>query len=402
MSASSRAAVRSQDVGEDTSLPWMHIGIVGSFMVTIAVGDVIVFGYQVSGLGWLVPLVLAALTLGARGIHSKFPLPTWIPWSVVLVVSAVVSTSENAVHRTLIMLTPIVVGVAAGSFDLTRGQMLALVRALKITVLVSVVAFVVKASADVLIIEREAYAFPAEAIAAVLMFAVFASMSVSGYPSLLPYALLAVAIPILSVNRGPIVAVVYVVCLGFIPIRLRYRIAIAAAGLILGIVAFHLEAVQAKMFFSGSGTLADLYPSNPDLRTSGRQMIWEYLFIRAVEAPWFGYGANASEQEVLQLTEFISHPHNDWLRLFYDYGLVGVGAFLVGYLSLCVATVRAMRRTQGLDRTLFSAAGTALVAFGLLMITDNIILYTAYYTAPLMLIVGVLFGRQRHSSGSVA
>jgi O-antigen ligase len=387
---------------EQRELPWFFIAILLFFAITVAAGDILIFGFQVSGLGWIGPLVFSLLMLGARRAKSAFPLLIWTPWIFVVVAYALLSSQENAWHRSLIMLTPLVVGRASGSYRLTEGQTRALIRALGAIVVIGLVAVLLKAAGDVFSAQRDVYAFPAESISAVFLFAVFAGLAAAGNRRLLPYAIFAAAIPVFTVNRAAIATCLYVVVFGFSAIRLKYRALLGIGGIVLALAAFQLESVQQKMFFSGEGTLADLSPSNPNLRTSGRQLVWDYLFERAIESPMFGHGANASEPEVENLTEgVIAHPHNDWLRIFFDYGLIGLGAFAFGLFSLLHRVLRAMKASVGMDKTLFAAAATSLVCFAIMMITDNVIVYTAYLTSPLFLFVGALIGRSQAQATGV-
>ena len=57
------------------------------------------------------------------------------------------------------------------------------------------------------------------------------------------------------------------------------------------------------MFYSGEGTIFDLTWDNPNLRTTGRKAIQEAMERRIADSPWFGHGANASEQFMLNWTE---------------------------------------------------------------------------------------------------
>ena len=141
------------------------------------------------------------------------------------------------------------------------------------------------------------------------------------------FAVVAALVPLITVNRASVVALLYVLALGFFPLKLRMRIGILTASVVLGLVIFDLETVQSKMFFSGQGTLMDLVPGNADLRTSGRQIIWEHLLDLSFESPLFGHGANANEIVVDELTGGVKHPHNDWLRIVFDYGFLGAVAF---------------------------------------------------------------------------
>lgn len=86
----------------------------------------------------------------------------------------------------------------------------------------------------------------------------------------------------------------------------------------------------------------------------------------------------------------MAHPHNDWLRLFYDYGLLGVSVFVLCFGTQVWLLIRLLRGTAGLLRALVCTCLTALICFAALMVTDNVILYTAFFGAPLFMLIGLV------------
>jgi O-antigen ligase len=107
--------------------------------------------------------------------------------------------------------------------------------------------------------------------------------------------------------------------------------------------------------------------------------------------PWFGHGANASEPFVLRLTGAMTHPHNDWLRLLYDYGHVGTVTFAFCMLWQMVHLLRTGMKTAGMTRILFYAGASSFLVFSLFMSTDNIILYAAYFGNLQFAIIGLAY-----------
>ena len=95
---------------------------------------------------------------------------------------------------------------------------------------------------------------------------------------------------------------------------------------------------------------------------------------------WLGHGSNASEELVLSITGYsLTHPHNDWLRLEYDYGYIGTGVFILCMLAQVVHAFLMARKSSGESRILFYAGASAFIPFVLIMFTDNIILYAAFF-----------------------
>lgn len=67
------------------------------------------------------------------------------------------------------------------------------------------------------------------------------------------------------------------------------------------------------------------------LNTSGRDVIWAHLLAKAQMSPWIGHGAGSSGMETKKLF-LIAHAHNDYLRFFYDFGLIGFLLFMIPLL----------------------------------------------------------------------
>ena len=85
-----------------------------------------------------------------------------------------------------------------------------------------------------------------------------------------------------------------------------------------------------------------------DLATSGRRYMAEILLIEIAKQPWWGHGANSSEELVLKLSNGqLTHPHNDWLRLLYDYGVVGTVLFLLTMIFQVRHLLKKARHSEG-------------------------------------------------------
>jgi len=188
-----------------------------------------------------------------------------------------------------------------------------------------------------------------------------------------------VGLPVFAAARAGIVANAVSLPLVLAPLKPKLRLACMAAMLLAGFAVFHTSRVQQKMFYSGHGDLTDLRWDNPDLETSGRAHIWAALAESIPEAPWFGHGANASESYVIALTGGIAHPHNDWLRIAYDYGLLGTALLLVTLIAQIRHTLGIARQSTGPIRLCAYAAASTFIPFAFYMLTDNILLYAAFF-----------------------
>lgn len=122
--------------------------------------------------------------------------------------------------------------------------------------------------------------------------------------------------------------------------------------------------------------------------TEGRTVFWSTLSEGFASAPWFGHGAGtASERLGMQ-------PHNDYLRVLHDYGIVGLALFLSALLRLLLACWRWFRTAAGrVSARRHAAAVCALVTWALSMLTDNALIY-AFVLAPLAIVVGASLGQR--------
>ena len=86
------------------------------------------------------------------------------------------------------------------------------------------------------------------------------------------------------------------------------------------------------------------------LNTSGRSARWPLTFDHAVQKPLLGWGP-AEARRLLgadaERDSELRHPHNEYLQVFHDFGVVGLGLFLFAWISLLV---RNWRRWQHADR----------------------------------------------------
>ena len=164
---------------------------------------------------------------------------------------------------------------------------------------------------------------------------------------------------------------------------------VIAVGLLYAAV-WYIEPLHER-FFEGDTSL-ELFGLR--INTEGRMAAWEVVIDSYNEKPWLGKGVGSSQALIDVHFPWLNHPHNDYLRILHDYGLVGMVLWAVGYIWLLVVTWRAWQRA---DRSrdpagrVHLAAFLALVGVALAMITDNVIVYI-FVMAPLGVLVGTSLG----------
>ncbi|MCC7416117.1 MAG: O-antigen ligase family protein [Acidobacteria bacterium] len=114
----------------------------------------------------------------------------------------------------------------------------------------------------------------------------------------------------------------------------------------------------------------DRYGSGVDLRTitAGRTIIWPYVVARIREAPLIGYGRRAMRRTGLttflaqDLNEGFEHPHNAYLELLLDNGIVGFAAVMPLFLVVLALSARLYADSRS---AIFVAAGGVTLAMTL-------------------------------------
>jgi O-antigen ligase len=231
----------------------------------------------------------------------------------------------------------------------------------------------------------------AETMTATLFCSLFATRYMFGEKRALAWWSALAAIPVIALTRTGIVATGMSLALTFAPMKIFKRIILIILLCVIGYNIFYTERMQQKMFYSGRGTFGDIQRDNPNFATTGRFHLWEMMKYQIEKKPWFGHGANASETFVRAVTGGLTHPHNDWLRLRYDYGYIGTIIFAFCLLFQLLNALKRGRMFTEEIRILFYTGATSIFVFVLFMFTDNIILYAAFFGNLQFTILGLAY-----------
>lgn len=362
--------------------------IFSAIAMTIS-GDII--GFSVSALGWIIPLLFALNLMIFRLGRIKFPVLLWLPWIVLVSIYLFFADAQNAIQRTIMLLSPLATGMAVSKLNIGKLELDAL---LSICRYFSVLLIgIVILNSGLLLTGQlpEQLGMATEVMTAALFCSLFAASFADGNKRALFWWAMLLLLPILAMTRTVIVVAALSLPLTLAPLGMLKRLIILLLIAALGLILFNTERVQNKMFFSHQGTLSDIRRDNPDFRTTGRITILNALEVEVDAKPWFGHGANASEDLVSRLTGGLTHPHNDWLRFLYDYGYVGAGIFALCLVLQVLHAWWHARKTSGVTRILFYAGASSFVLFAMIMFTDNIVLYGAYFGNLQFAILGMAY-----------
>ena len=338
-------------------------------------------GLPFSFLGWALPLLGCGSYLLLRPRQITFPLLIWLPWIAWVLMYLVLAEAANAFQRSIMLLTPLVVGLAFSTIRVDAVFLAQCKRWLLIFIGIYLVASILARGSGA---------------AGVITAALLASWLAAGYSlqrqrkDLLLWLMLAV-VPIISVTRMGILAVGATLPATLAPLSLKRRMIFAAVMVVAGLMVFQLDRVQEKMFFSGQGTLEVAVESSlamlsgtedigsSDFRTNARLAMTQMIRTHVEEAYWFGHGANAVEAITTRYFGGLTHPHNDWLRLQHDYGTLGMLVFALAMFMQAWSAWRVATKLNGEAARFMYTGASAFIPMALFMLTDNVILYVAWF-----------------------
>jgi O-antigen ligase len=137
---------------------------------------------------------------------------------------------------------------------------------------------------------------------------------------------------------------------------------------------------------------ASLQVGGVAINATGRTVVWERIWNSYLNHPIFGQGAGSTGPFIN--IEGMDHPHNDYLRILHDYGLVGLALLLAGFTAIGFRMLQGALRTKQAGRIaqpIHVAAICALFGVCCAMISDNPVSYI-YVMAPLGVLLGASLG----------
>jgi len=170
--------------------------------------------------------------------------------------------------------------------------------------------------------------------------------------------------------------------LGLFFVTLRWRRALPIVPVIAVVALTLLPGVSERLLRGWGGRQGTQEVASDEYEiTSGRNLIWPYVVAEIRKAPVFGYGRLAMNRLGLdtflaeELGESFPHPHNAYLELALDNGLVGLSLVLPFYVLVVCWSVKLFT-----DRSddLSAAAGGIALALGLALLIAGIGSQTFY------------------------
>ncbi len=206
---------------------------------------------------------------------------------------------------------------------------------------------------------------------------------------------LAVLLTLFALSRSALAAQFALIALARLDLR-NFRgwligIGAVAATLAIALSAVFFYAPLHHRFFHGDTAQVGGFSIN----VTGRDALWSANWGWFIQRPVIGHGAGASDR----LTDSLpfhgaGHPHNDYLRILVDYGVIGFAIWMTAYIALLRLTWRrwtAVRGTRTYVEQIHAAAFLVLVGVGLTMIVDNPLIELGRM-APVGILVGLSLG----------
>jgi O-antigen ligase len=367
--------------------------VIGSTFIAGAI-EFPILGRNMSGWAWVLPLIISIFIILRKPSRINFPIVVWSPW-ICMVVFYFIDSGFSYPQRNIMLVSPIIVGMAVSAGRIRGTQVedfLVLTKILSFALFLTVM---IKTGFIFTGILPPVTGLATQSITAALLCSIFAvGYSMNRKQSLFQW-ILAAAIPFIALTRTALAVAGLTIPLTFASLGVKKRLIFLVIVGFLSISLFYTERVQRKMFYSGSGTLQDVRLSNPDFFTTGRSRLWDLMIEEIKEKPLWGHGANASEVFVVSVTwGILTHPHNDWLRLLYDYGVIGTSIFGFCLVAQVIHLLKRAKNTFGEARILLYAGASSFLPFILLMFTDNIILYAAFFGNLQFTVIGLVYAAE--------
>jgi O-antigen ligase len=228
--------------------------------------------------------------------------------------------------------------------------------------------------------------------------------------NVLPYLLFVLVV--LSLSRTVLVVAEILIVLWWISGRRGWRavraavVTIPIAGLVTFVLISGFGPLHSRFFTGDMHSLSSVTtvsgsPGAPDqgkarmpevelpaVNLQGRGSMWSTVWDSARAHLWTGQGPGSASRAIQAKYPRLIHPHNDFLRLLHDTGIIGLVLWLSAALLLLLRLFRNFLSSS--EPRTASAAWAGMCAFlgiGATMVTDNPIVYS-FVMLPLGVLVG--------------
>jgi O-antigen ligase len=342
-------------------------------------------GFRLTGWIFAIMLALAPLMYLLEGAPSRFPVRIWIPWALIVLLSLIWVDGLTLRHfqDALQIITPFVIAPIASKTINSAARLEQVYRSFAHCLLILIAALALHYIFDIEILVRPM------SITAAIVGCVF----VARYHDNPPIALMGwsgcVLVAGMTGSRMATLALLMIWLV--LPTYRRPLARLAVLGLIvtIGLILFYSPVFQERFFGEDRGTLADI--ASGDFSSAGRFDAWPGLVAEIRQRPLLGAGVHESAEIVGQVWENVGKPHNDYLRILLEQGLVGLVLFLTGAATQVISLWRRGFPRGGKQGVVSAAAFAGMFVLLLMAVTDNPIVYGVWFMHPLFILLGAAY-----------
>jgi hypothetical protein len=348
-----------------------------------------VSGFRIGGWMWLVAAVLAAAFVCAAPARIPAIFLGYVPFMCFMLLGiASAGFPFKAFQNAAQLAAPVVAGILAYNAVSSSEGLKQVLKAACVALLLVAIAFLVlpMGPKEGLSFSRRPSATVATWCMALFMFYYLKNRAIA---LLVPAAILLAFLP--GSRTGTFLMIGMLSLWPARRFKIMVRVAFLAGVAIVALLAFYSETMQERFFryHGGKGGVEEL--KKFEFSTMGRERLWPIVWEASLDAPLVGHGAGSVHKICRENTGGVmEHPHNDYLKIFYEYGILGSclfwGFFIIVFLS-CWST---FRRDPTIESKI--AAGSAAViilGFFAFSVTDNPVLYTVHWMVPMFVMVSV-------------
>ncbi len=169
------------------------------------------------------------------------------------------------------------------------------------------------------------------------------------------------------------------------------RFAVLALAGLITLAAFSTPIIQDRFFdtktgFAGKGNLDDVVQGK--FHSSGRFEAWPIILKKANTKPLLGHGLAQSAPYVYKVWPPMDKPHNEYLKIFFEGGSVGLSLFLLALVATWLNLSSVLRQTRRADNWVAPAAYMGFFAFVTMAFVDNPLVYGNNFMHPLFALIG--------------
>lgn len=328
---------------------------------------------------------------------SVAPFKPWLVWFGFVCLSALWKDGLETrdLQFALQICLPLLVGIVASMFVTNRGQLETLWRMYPAT-LVMIVVILILQHQNMAGLEQTSTRQTAMTVALI------SGIFLAEWPGRLTRPMLGwglcAAVCALTESR---MALVVVLALPVLHPVYRKQLRRLGACLLIGAVCVGLlytPVVQQQLFDDGRGGVSDLLEG--DVKATGRFEIWPLILDEAQDHLILGAGVNSSYDFVPTVWFRMTAPHNDYLRIVFEFGLIGLAIFVAVIAWQLGSLTRWIHRSHGSVRSAFTASFLGFLVFLIAACTDNPLGYNIGLGCPIFALMGAAHGVTRHETQS--